>query len=77
MGWAWALFALGFAATRVGAAGSLVGALALVGATVALGRPRPVVVLAATVTSLVIALHHDNIRRILKGEEHTLDDPPP
>ncbi len=66
------VFALGYAATRIVAIGSLAAALALPLAVYLLGRPAAELVLAAAALALVLALHRDNLARLRAGRENRL-----
>jgi glycerol-3-phosphate acyltransferase PlsY len=52
--------------------GSLVVALTAPVAVAIIGRPAREVVLTAVICALIIARHHGNIRRLLRGEEGSL-----
>lgn len=64
-----ALFALLYAATRIVSIGSLSAAIAIPAAAALLGRPGPMIALAAAGAVVVIAKHHGNIRRLLGRRE--------
>ncbi|MGH7915867.1 MAG: glycerol-3-phosphate 1-O-acyltransferase PlsY [Candidatus Binataceae bacterium] len=64
-----AVFLAMVAATRVVSLGSICAAIALVPAAAALGCPRPYVLLAILMSALVLVRHHENIRRLISGEE--------
>jgi glycerol-3-phosphate acyltransferase PlsY len=63
------LFAVLYAATRIVSIGSLSAALVIPAASALLGRPAPVTALAAGGAVLIIAKHHQNIRRLLRRRE--------
>lgn len=72
------LAALWFLIARVlnkASLGSLIVALAAPAIVAAMGRPGNEVALVAVVCVLIIARHHENIRRLLKGEESSLRSP--
>lgn len=63
-------FAMVVAASRMVSLGSLVGLVAFPLAALALGRPGITVGLGAAAALLVVVQHRDNLRRIVRGEEH-------
>jgi len=64
-----ALFALLYAAFRIVSIGSMSAAVAIPVACALLGRPLPIILLAAGGAAIVIGKHHGNIRRLLKKSE--------
>jgi glycerol-3-phosphate acyltransferase PlsY len=54
---------------RLASLGSLVAVLSLPISMVVLSRPAPLLVLACAIAAIIVAKHHANIRRLLKGEE--------
>lgn len=64
-----ALFGALYAAFRIVSIGSMAAAIAIPIACVLLGRPLPVVLLAAAGAAIVIGKHHGNIRRLLRRSE--------
>jgi acyl phosphate:glycerol-3-phosphate acyltransferase len=72
-----ALFAALYAATRIVSIGSLSAALLLPTAAALLGRPAPIIALAIGTSTIVIARHHQNIRRLLRREEGPAGPPRP
>lgn len=65
-----AVWLLTFVLTRYASLASMVTAVALVILVVALGYPWPIVVFGIAGAAAVIALHRQNIRRLLGGTEH-------
>jgi glycerol-3-phosphate acyltransferase PlsY len=68
------LFALGafisvFAIFRIMSLASLAAAFAMPPAVAALGAPRPYILLAIVISALVVLRHHENIARLIRGEE--------
>jgi glycerol-3-phosphate acyltransferase PlsY len=64
-----AAFGIAFATSRIMSVASMTGAIVLPPAVAALGAPRPYVLLAIVMTALVLLRHHENIRRLIRGEE--------
>jgi len=62
-----------FLLTRFASLASMVTALALAALVVALGYPWPVVVFGVVGATAVIAMHHQNIRRLFAGTEHRFE----
>lgn len=67
-----AVFVATLAATRVVSVASIVASLSLGPIAWLLGASRPVVVVAVTAALLVVAKHHENIARLLRGDEPRL-----
>ena len=66
---AMAAFAVVLASFRIISLASIVAALVIPIAVAAVGGPRPYLVLAVTISALVIVRHSENIRRLLRGAE--------
>lgn len=64
-----ALFALLYGAFRIVSIGSMAAALAVPIASALLGRPLPIILLAAAGAAIVVGKHHGNIRRLLRRSE--------
>ncbi|HTE49561.1 MAG TPA: glycerol-3-phosphate 1-O-acyltransferase PlsY [Kofleriaceae bacterium] len=64
-----AVFAVLYTLTRIVSIGSLSASLVIPTAAALLGRPWPVVALAAGGAVLIIGKHHQNIRRLLRRRE--------
>ncbi len=66
-----ALFAFGIAmaTSRIMSLASIAAALVLVPTVAALAMPRAYVLLAIVMSALVLLRHHENIRRLIAGEE--------
>jgi glycerol-3-phosphate acyltransferase PlsY len=62
-----------FLVTRFASLASIVAALALAILVVALGYPWPIVVFGVAGATAVIAMHHQNIRRLFAGTEHRFE----
>jgi glycerol-3-phosphate acyltransferase PlsY len=57
------------ATSRIMSLASIVAAIVLVPVVAALSMPRPYVLLAILMSALVLLRHHENIRRLMAGEE--------
>ncbi len=68
-GIAFVVFIVIVAGARIVSLGSIAAAIALVPAVAATGSPRPYILLAIAVSAVVLTRHHENIRRLLAGEE--------
>lgn len=68
-----AVWLLTFVLTRYASLASIVTAIALVILVVAFGYPWPIVVFGIAGAAAVIALHRQNIRRLLGGTEHRFE----
>jgi glycerol-3-phosphate acyltransferase PlsY len=68
-----AVFAVVAKVTRTASAGSLAIAVVLPAAAAALGRPGGEVAAFAACSLLVVARHRDNIARLRRGHEATID----
>ena len=68
-----AAFGITLATSRIMSLASIVAAIVLVPAVAALSMPRPYVLLAIAMSALVLARHHENIRRLIAGEEKRLE----
>jgi glycerol-3-phosphate acyltransferase PlsY len=66
------VFAVVFALARIVSLASICAAIALPPAVAALGLPRPYVGLAIVMTALVLLRHHENIARLISGEERSV-----
>jgi glycerol-3-phosphate acyltransferase PlsY len=64
-----ALFAILYGAFRIVSIGSMSAAIAIPIACALLGRPLPVILLAAGGAAIVVGKHHGNIRRLLRRSE--------
>ena len=64
-----ALFGLLYAAFRIVSIGSMSAAIAIPVVCALLGRPLPIILLAAGGAAIVIGKHHGNIRRLLRKSE--------
>ena len=62
-----------FALTRYASVATIVTAVALAVLVIALGYPWPIVVFGVAGAVAVIALHHQNIRRLFAGTEHRFE----
>jgi glycerol-3-phosphate acyltransferase PlsY len=71
---AMAAFAIVLVGFRIISLASIVAALAIPIAVVAVGGPRPYLVLALAISALVLVRHFENIRRLLSGTEPRLGD---
>ena len=63
------VFAVVFAFARIVSLASICAAIVLPPAAAMLGLPRPYVGLAIVMTALVLLRHHENIARLIRGEE--------
>jgi glycerol-3-phosphate acyltransferase PlsY len=63
------LFAVLYAAFRIVSIGSMAASLAIPIACALLGRPLPIILLAAAGATVVLGKHHGNIRRLLRRSE--------
>lgn len=63
------VFAALYAGTRVVSISSMLGALSILATVAVAGRPRPMVALAAAIAALIIARHHQNLRRLFSRSE--------
>ena len=68
-----AVWIAAFLLTRYASVASMVSAVSLPVAAVALGQPWPVIVFAAVAATAVVALHRGNIRRLLNGTENRFE----
>jgi acyl phosphate:glycerol-3-phosphate acyltransferase len=66
------VFLVMLTATRIVSLASISAAIALVPAVAARGCPRPYLLLAILMSALVLLRHHENIRRLINGEEPTI-----
>jgi glycerol-3-phosphate acyltransferase PlsY len=66
---AMAAFAVVLASFRIMSLASIVAALVIPIAVAAVGGPRPYLVLALTISALVLVRHSENIQRLLRGAE--------
>jgi glycerol-3-phosphate acyltransferase PlsY len=64
-----AVFLVVAASTRVVSLASISAAIALVPAVAAMDYPRPLILLAILMSALVLLRHHENIRRLINGNE--------
>jgi glycerol-3-phosphate acyltransferase PlsY len=62
-----------FALTRYASLASIATAIALAVLVVLFGYPWPIVVFGVLGAAVVIAMHHQNIRRLVAGTEHRFD----
>ena len=70
------VFVLVVALTRKASLGSLIAALGLVPALAVFGHRGWSLGLAGAAVALIVARHVPNIRRLLKGREHTIEEAP-
>ncbi len=68
-----AVFGMVFAATHVISLASLSAAIVLPPAVAVLSLPRPYLLLAIVMSALILLRHHENIRRLIAGEEPRFD----
>ena len=66
------VFLVMLATTRIVSLASIGAAIALPPAVAAGGCPRPYLLLAILMSALVLLRHHENIRRLINGEEPTI-----
>jgi glycerol-3-phosphate acyltransferase PlsY len=66
------VFLVVVATTRFVSLGSLLGTVGMPVVALALGYPRASVVAAAVVAVIIVARHHDNITRLMRGTENRL-----
>jgi glycerol-3-phosphate acyltransferase PlsY len=66
-----------FAVTRYASVATIVTAVGLAVLTAVLGYPWPIVAFGAAGAVAVIAMHHQNIRRLFAGTEHRFELRPP
>jgi glycerol-3-phosphate acyltransferase PlsY len=66
------VFLVVVATTRFVSLGSLLGTAGMPVVALALGYPRPAVVAAVAVAAIIVARHHENITRLLRGTENRL-----
>jgi glycerol-3-phosphate acyltransferase PlsY len=71
---AMAAFAIVLVSFRVMSLASIAAALVIPIAVVAVGGPRPYLLLALVISALVVVRHSENIQRLLKGSEPRLGD---
>ncbi len=64
-----AVFAIVFALSRIVSLASICAAIALPPAAGAMGLPRPYIGLAIAMSALILLRHHENIARLMRGEE--------
>jgi acyl phosphate:glycerol-3-phosphate acyltransferase len=64
-----------FGLTRFASVATIVTAIALGALVIALGYPWPVVLFGVAGATAVIAMHHQNIRRLVAGTEHRFELP--
>ncbi|MGH7933385.1 MAG: glycerol-3-phosphate 1-O-acyltransferase PlsY [Candidatus Binataceae bacterium] len=67
------VFIVVVALTRIVSLASISAAITLVPAVAALGCPRPYILLAILMSALVLLRHHENIRRLISGEEPVIE----
>jgi acyl phosphate:glycerol-3-phosphate acyltransferase len=67
-----AVFAIVFAFARIVSLASICAAIALPPAAAALSLPRPYIGLAIVMSALILLRHHENISRLMRGEESTV-----
>ena len=68
-----AIWLLVFALTRYASVATIVTAVGLAVLVVALGFPWPIILFGVSGAVAVIALHHQNIRRLVSGTEHRFE----
>jgi acyl phosphate:glycerol-3-phosphate acyltransferase len=66
------VFIIVFALARIVSLASISAAIALPPAAAILGLPRPYIGLAIVMTALVLLRHHENIARLIRGEERSV-----
>jgi glycerol-3-phosphate acyltransferase PlsY len=64
-----AAFGIAMASSRIMSLASIIAAIVLVPAVAALSLPRSYLLLAIAMSALVLFRHHENIRRLVAGEE--------
>jgi len=69
---AWGVFLVVFALARIVSLASICAAIVLPPAAAMMGLPRPYVGLAIIMTALVLLRHHENIARLIRGEERPI-----
>jgi glycerol-3-phosphate acyltransferase PlsY len=66
------VFLVVVATTRFVSLGCLLGTVGMPVVALALGYPRPAVVAAVAVAAIIVARHHENITRLMRGTENRL-----
>lgn len=62
-------YGLLYVVTRISSVGSLAGTIAATVSVALCGSPPPQIAAAVAITLLIVARHHANLRRLLRGEE--------